>query len=264
MARTCRARPNPGAKADVRVRDRAEKTEATKPRRDVMTSMSTIDASTLGISSSQIVGSSTSESDSNTLDADDFLYLFLTQLENQNCLEPMDTSQITDQLCSYSMLEQQISTNEYLASLTQYQASLNSAQALGTIGNTVLMEGKAVSYSGEGETELSFELDADAETATIEIVDETGQVVRTLEYEGLSSGLRSAAWDGLDENGDPASAGEYTFEVTATDAEGEGISCTTYASYLIRAVEFGDGEVRLLTENGERISYGDVDLVTGA
>lgn len=44
----------------------------------------------------------------------DFLELLLTQLQNQNPLDPLDTNEYTAQLTRYSQLEQQIETNEKL------------------------------------------------------------------------------------------------------------------------------------------------------
>ena len=55
---------------------------------------------------------------------DTFLVLLTAQLQNQDPLAPMDSTQFTQQLVQFSQVEQQIRTNEQLQSLVgQYQAA---------------------------------------------------------------------------------------------------------------------------------------------
>src|SRR5580693_2380500 len=48
---------------------------------------------------------------------DTFLTLLTTQLQNQDPLSPMDSSQFTQQLVEFSQVEQQINSNQNLESL---------------------------------------------------------------------------------------------------------------------------------------------------
>ena len=48
---------------------------------------------------------------------DQFLLLLTTQLKNQNPLDPLDTNQFTQQLVQFASVEQQIKSNDTLASL---------------------------------------------------------------------------------------------------------------------------------------------------
>ena len=50
---------------------------------------------------------------------DTFLQLLTTQLKNQNPLDPLDTNQFTQQLVQFTGVEQQLKTNEFLASMNQ-------------------------------------------------------------------------------------------------------------------------------------------------
>ena len=85
------------------------------------------------------VGSSSSSS-SNTIDRqtiannfDTFLQLLTTQLKNQNPLDPLDTNQFTQQLVEFSGVEQQLKTNDFLASLVTANANTTNSNASATI-----------------------------------------------------------------------------------------------------------------------------------
>ena len=81
---------------------------------------------------------------------DTFLKLLTSQLQNQNPLSPMDSTQFTSQLVQYSSVEQAIKQNENLEKLIAMQSSTQSANAVGYIGKSVDMSGERVGLvSGE-------------------------------------------------------------------------------------------------------------------
>jgi len=59
-----------------------------------------------------------------------FLSLLTTQLKNQDPLSPLDTNQFTQQLVSFSQVEQAINTNTKLSSLLSLQQQDQSITAL--------------------------------------------------------------------------------------------------------------------------------------
>jgi flagellar basal-body rod modification protein FlgD len=54
----------------------------------------------------------------------DFLQLLMTQLTNQNPLDPTDPTEFTSQLATYSGLEQQINMNTTLSTMSDNMSSL--------------------------------------------------------------------------------------------------------------------------------------------
>jgi flagellar basal-body rod modification protein FlgD len=54
----------------------------------------------------------------------DFLKLLMTQLQNQNPLDPQDPTEFTNQLATYSGLEQQINMNDTLTTMSDSLSSL--------------------------------------------------------------------------------------------------------------------------------------------
>jgi flagellar basal-body rod modification protein FlgD len=79
---------------------------------------------------------------SSTLDYNSFLTLLITQMKNQDPLNPQDPTQYVSQLASFSSVEQQINTNSKLDSLL---AGSSIAQAEGMIGRTMTSADGAIS-----------------------------------------------------------------------------------------------------------------------
>lgn len=73
----------------------------------------------------------------NTVTKDEFLKLFVTQLKNQDPLNPMDSTGFTTQLAQFSSLEQLTNINGGITSLLAYQNSQQNASAANLIGRKV-------------------------------------------------------------------------------------------------------------------------------
>ncbi|MCK5009848.1 MAG: hypothetical protein KAS98_05140, partial [Deltaproteobacteria bacterium] len=146
----------------------------------------------------------------NELGRDAFFQLLLTQLQNQDPLNPMESTDMTAQLAQFSQLEQMDNMNTSLDYLQLYMASLNNAQAVGFIGKEIEANGDSVQLSEEGSASLSYELMDDAGSVTVKIYDEDTQLVWTVETGSQSAGKQEWLWDGRDAQGNQVEAGTYT------------------------------------------------------
>ena len=220
----------------------------------------------LGIYSdySQASNSTTQTADSTSsgsLTSNDFIELFLAQLENQDPTNPMDTSELADQMYSLYQLEAQEQTNEYLASILEAQTSTLNTSSFQLIGETVLAEGNNLTLDDESSGVLTFNLSEQAEEVTINIYDEEGNLVRSITQSDLSSGENTYEWDGTNNEGVQLSTGSYTYEVVADD---DSIEITTYSEYTIVSVSIISGSAVLQAEDGTEIDYSDVVKVIKA
>jgi flagellar basal-body rod modification protein FlgD len=175
---------------------------------------------------------------------EDFLRLLVTQLSNQNPLEPMDGTGFVTQLAQFSSLEQLAGVNERLESLSAAQLGMISGQAVDLVGRTVSFRGNQVGLEEGGRATLAFDLGGPAR-ATITVRDAAGRVVRTIEREGLPTGRNELVWDGHGDDGTPLPAGTYTFDVVATGADGELVTADTYARGRVDGISFQGGFPRL-------------------
>jgi flagellar basal-body rod modification protein FlgD len=89
--------------------------------------MTAVTSTTSAATTTSTTSSSSSSSSSSTslkLGTTDFLKLMMTQLENQNPLDPSDPDEYTAQLATYSQLEQQINTNDTLTTMSDTLANV--------------------------------------------------------------------------------------------------------------------------------------------
>src|SRR3954471_14201390 len=122
---------------------------------------------------------------------DTFLKLLTTQLQNQDPLTPMDSSQFTNQLVLFSQVEQQIAQNDKLAKqLTAQQTQLTEG-ALGYIGLDIQASGNAFQYAAGSKVEIGYALGADAASAEASIVNDQGNVVALVKLKDLTSGAHA-------------------------------------------------------------------------
>ena len=194
---------------------------------------------------------------STILGKDDFLTLLITQLQNQNPLDPTDSVEYTAQLAQFSSLEQLSNVNKNLEYLQLFQASINNAQAVSFIGKEVTAFGNGIQISeGIAET-CEFELSAPASGVTINIYNEAGNLVKTIEEGSMDVGRQSLDWDGTDQNGNLLEDGDYTFEVLAVDADGQAVEAITYSTGIVSGVAFVDGTTYFMVEN-QKIPIADI------
>ena len=182
-------------------------------------------------------------------DFSQFLTLLTVQLQNQDPLSPMDTTEFTNQLVAFTGVEQQINTNQKLDSLVSLQLGNVMGSALGYVGLNASYISSEFYTDGESPVTINYALNDVSVDATIRIESETGDLI----YEGpgeTSAGSHEFIWDGLDQFGNPAPAGTYNVRVDALDINDEAVGSTIVVEGRVRGVETQNGLVFLLI--GER------------
>ncbi len=179
-------------------------------------------------------GSSGSSGSSVQKMADQFLNLLITQMKNQDPMNPMDNSQITSQLAQLSTVEGVNNLNTTMQSLLgSYQAS-QTVQAASLIGHSALAAGTNLTLSN-GQAGGGINLSQDADQVTVKIEDSNGQVVRTLNLGAQSAGVVTFGWDGKDSAGQQLADGGYQISVNAT-AKGQQVTATPLSLAQVSSV----------------------------
>jgi flagellar basal-body rod modification protein FlgD len=216
--------------------------------------MTGIQASTAGS-----LAKATGES-SKTMGKEAFLTLLITQLQHQDPLNPADSTEFTAQLAQFSSLEQLSTINANLDALKLYQASSTNSQAVAYIGKEIVSTGNHLELKTGQPATCEFELSAAAKRAAVSIYDGLGNFVADIQLTGLTAGRQSVTWNGTDRNGNPAAAGDYTFEVQAEGAGGEKLTPTHYSRGTVTGVTFEDTVTYLLVGKS-RVAIGDVTQI---
>lgn len=191
------------------------------------------------------------------LDRDAFLNLLVTQLQNQDPLDPTDSVEFTAQLAQFSSLEQLSSVNDNLKQLQNFQASINNSQAVALIGKEITANGNSLNLADGQPAGCQFKLDGNASQVVVSIYDHTGGFVKSFESQDLAAGQHTLYWDGTDQNGNLAASGNYTFEVLAADANGNRIETTTFFNGQVNKVVFENNTTYLMAGD-QRVALGDI------
>jgi flagellar basal-body rod modification protein FlgD len=141
---------------------------------------------------SQTTSASSSTNATKTLGESDFLKLLTAQLQAQNPLNPMDSTNFTAQLAQFSSLEQLTSINAGLKNMLASQASLQNTMVTSLIGKTVRVTGNTVTLNGQAD--MRYSLAGDASNVTISVYDANGALVRTTTQGAQSSGDNTFTW----------------------------------------------------------------------
>ncbi len=194
---------------------------------------------------------------SDELDKQTFLRLLTAQLQNQDPTEPMSNQEFVAQLATFSQLEQMQTLNSQVESLYLVNTSMNNATLANMLGKTVVAESDTFHYDGEGEQEIFYDAEHAASSATLSITDADGEVVWTGSLGALDSGEGSYSWSGLDSSGQQLEEGDYTFEITATDSDGDTVEVTELIRGLCDEMTFDSG-VASPSVDGIQVSMGDI------
>lgn len=175
----------------------------------------------------------------------DFLKLLVTQLKNQDPLNPTNNTEFVAQLAQFSQLEQSAKQAQLLQQSLDAQAASLQFTLLPMIGRTVTVD-HALVQLGNGPAPVSYALDRNAATVRISITDQQGQIVRTLDYQNLSAGEHVSEWDGRNQNGTLLPAGLYRYVISAADDQGDSVAAQSRAVLTVSGVRIEEGRAKLL------------------
>lgn len=187
---------------------------------------------------------------------DTFLTLLTTQLQNQDPLSPMDSTKFTEQLVSYSQVEQQINTNDNLKSLLSLTKSAAGANAVSYLGKTALTAGPKSGLDADGTAAWRYTLPGDAVSVKLSIVDDGGHAVRTITGE-KNVGAHELAWDGKNDAGTALPQGTYKLVVTAKAGDGSAMDTAIAGLGVVKEIDMSKADP-LLSVSGRSVALSDI------
>lgn len=158
---------------------------------------------------------------------DRFLTLLVTQLRNQDPLNPLANSELTSQLAQISTVQGIEKLNTTLAALAGMFGAGQALQAANLVGRQVLVTGDGLELDATG-ARGAFSLDQPVERLTLSVTDASGTVVHSVELGAQPAGTQVFEWDGMADSGARAVDGRYRFSVTAM-ADGKNVAAQSLA-----------------------------------
>lgn len=194
-----------------------------------------------------------------TSDFDTFLKLLSTQLQYQDPLDPLESTDFAVQLATFSGVEQQVMTNELLVALGDTLAASSVADMANWIG-TVIRAPMPAYFDGEPVT-ISPNPAAISDKVELVVTNEDGEEVERME---IPVSAEPITWSGTDEYGIPYEEGVYFFEVVSY-SEGDVILSEPAQIYgEVQEVVSEGGQILLVLEGDVAVASSQVTALSGA
>lgn len=185
-----------------------------------------------------------------TVGKNEFLQLLVTQLENQNPLEPAKDTEFVAQLATFSSLEQLVDLNQRMDAVVASQTDMVNSQALNLIGKHVLADTDGeLQLEGGVAQSIVYELPEAVSSARVEIVDGGGNVVATIVPEdGEVAGSHTVTWDGKNTDGELLEDGTFTARVVVSDGTKE-TTGRPFVEVPVEGIRFGADGLALVSSD---------------
>jgi flagellar basal-body rod modification protein FlgD len=209
-------------------------------------------AAALGVSAASAGSGSASEQR--------FLKLLVTQLNNQDPLNPLDNAQLTSQLAQMSTVSGIEKLNSAFQAMLAQSGSSQVLQSASMIGRTVLVPGSELTHKKGVDAPFAVEMPQSADSVKVTVTNAAGDTVRSFDLGSLPQGVKSLSWDGLTDAGVAVADGSYTVNVLATSGGAKvAASALTYSS--VTSVSQGASGVALELASGAKAALSDVRLI---
>lgn len=183
------------------------------------------------------------------LGQDAFLKLLITQLKNQNPLNPQDNTAFVAQLAQFSSLQGIQNLNTTMTGLANGMQSSQALQASALVGRTVEVESKTAYLASGGTVRGTISLPESTANMQLNIYNASNQLVLQKDLGSHEAGDIPFGWDGTGSDGTALPAGVYRFDVQAKDGK-TSTALTTYLGANVNSVTMGANQQVTLNVNG--------------
>lgn len=204
----------------------------------------------------------TATSKDDALGKDAFLQLLVTQMQNQNPLEPQDNGEFVAQLAQFSSLESMQNLTTTVDSIAGLYQSSQALQASSLVGRSVIVNAGSTTVDTTKGMTGSVVVPSASSVTTVKIYDSQLNLVKTVDLGTQAAGNASFTWDGKNDAGETVAAGNYSF-VANGSLEGKSTSLATYLPATVNSVTTGvnGSEMVLNLAGGQSIGLSQVKTI---
>jgi len=198
---------------------------------------------------------------SQTVNQQQFLQLFVAQLQHQDPLSPLEPDQLTAQLAQFSQLEQLTGVNDRLDKLAGQSKDSGGAALLNLLGKRVSFDGSTLVVQGGKTPTVRYTVPESADKVTATVRSSDGTAVRVVDLGAQGTGQHTFAFDGKGALGTVLPDGSYRLEIAASK---KGQTTPTSFSLLTEATVDGvdlTADPPALLVGGNTISFDQVRQV---
>ncbi len=213
-----------------------------------------ISAATLGNINGTTASAATAAAD-DPGSQDRFLKLLVTQLQNQDPLNPMDNAQLTSQIAQINTVTGIATLNTSVQGLSSQFLQMQTLQGASLVGKNVIVPGNKVDIAN-GVGQGGFELSTPADAVKVEVLSPAGQVIDTLNMGAQSSGVHGFDWAA----GSYDNTSNLSFRVTATSGATP-LSAIALMRDTVNAVSASGSALQLQLARSGTVDYSTVKAI---
>lgn len=187
----------------------------------------------------------------NVLGKDDFMKLFIAQMQSQDPLSPQDSSQMAAQMAQFNGLEQMMNVNKSLETMLQNQAGDRAVSMVNYVGKEVDVGTGMLKWDKGKLTKTTFEVDQPLGSAFVEVRDSSGRVIAQKDLGNIMPGEHNLKWDGKLKDNSEANPGIYHFSVVGKSVEGQDVPIPIKSKVKITGVDLQTPGGAFFTELGK-------------
>lgn len=190
---------------------------------------------------------------------DRFMTMLVTQMQNQDPLNPMDNAEITSQLAQINTVKGIDSLNSTLQKLLTSYSDALSMQSSSLVGKNVLAAGNSLPLGDNGALG-GVKLDGDADKVSIIISDSKGVKVAQEDLGAQKAGVIDFIWDGKNADGTRLANGTYQFSVQATQGANK-VTATALEVGTVSALVRGQNGFQLEIPGTGLVDFSSVEQI---
>jgi flagellar basal-body rod modification protein FlgD len=190
---------------------------------------------------------------------DRFLKLLVTQMKNQDPLNPLDNAQVTTQLAQINTVSGIEKLNSTVQGLSTSLLANQSMQSASMIGRQVYATGSYLNLA-DGKATGAVNLTQPADRVYVSIADQGGTIIRRIELGSAGAGVSGFEWDGKTDVGTTAPAGQYVFQVVAASGS-KTIAAEPITLGKVDGVSLTASGMKLNLQGGGTIGMADVKQI---
>lgn len=193
------------------------------------------------------------------LKTDDFMKLFITQLQYQDPMKPMDSYEMASQLAQFSNMEATTKMSDNMEKLLDYQTSQNNLQLMTLLGNQVQVVGNAMGVVDGKASATDFIMqDVPRGTMHVTIFNEANQPVWQQDIAAHGAGSYEIEWDGTDAQGKQVEDGLYHYQVEASNLEGTALEVEYRSTGKVTDIRYENNAATLTLDGQIEAGVGSV------
>ncbi|HTO57906.1 MAG TPA: flagellar hook assembly protein FlgD [Pseudomonadales bacterium] len=192
-----------------------------------------------------------------TLGKDQFMQLMIAQLKAQDPLNPADNTQFLAQLAQFSTLEGITNLNDSMSTMAASMKSSVASEASALVGRSVLVPtDQTIVEAGSG-LSGNVDLTSDVSDLNVQITDQSGAIVKTIDMGAQKTGTVRFDWDGTNDAGVAQPTGVYKVKALSGGGSGAQAFSVDLPEYVV-SVSIGSDGMQLNLAGGTSVPVDSV------